>query len=593
MPKSVDEVFRDFVRFTGDGKPNEPVGKPLPIGDPSSGVHQPQKKDIREAIAPVFAASELAQAAMLDVQGASLYAASVPSLLANTTASYPAGTVFATREEGVSYKVAPTSATDHDATTAGGVKLYRLRPKRLIFAYSQSNFAGKATGTAWTQKPPENLRVWNGGNWAGDIAPPMGTAFLPAADFAPQVPIAYAAELARSRPEEDWFLVIVARGGTGIRAVAGTRYRFRSATTGNLASGDMRFNAGNTQIAYSETDIQGNVRFLGGASLGTSAFYPARIETTTDNGSRWIEFTPTAGATDAGDYRTQPVTVSGSANWPPPDGTDVTVFPTEPRMRTIIPTILTNAMNALKLSGEARKIDKLLIWPTEADINFPAPYRDVDFPWLMAFLAPYLAASTQVLMTLPWPYGGAGITLPRAEWWAAIRDIVAADPTRRTLVSLDTTGAAHWGDADNVHVLDPSREVIGGLMARSEMTGGVPPVSALSGFYTPAMTAVANVASVTPSEAMWMRIGQVVTVSGVVTVVPTAAGAGTEVRIPLPVPSDLAAAHQLAGVASTGAYADGAAGIQGDATNDAARLIFTSRGVTGALWSYQFSYRVR
>ena len=49
MPKSIDEVFRDFVRFTGDGLANEPVNAPLPIGDPSSGVHHPSKSDIRQA----------------------------------------------------------------------------------------------------------------------------------------------------------------------------------------------------------------------------------------------------------------------------------------------------------------------------------------------------------------------------------------------------------------------------------------------------------------------------------------------------------------------------------------------------------------
>lgn len=48
MAKTANEVFRDFVRFAGDGMPNEPAGHPLPIGDPSSGVHNLIKGDIRD-----------------------------------------------------------------------------------------------------------------------------------------------------------------------------------------------------------------------------------------------------------------------------------------------------------------------------------------------------------------------------------------------------------------------------------------------------------------------------------------------------------------------------------------------------------------
>lgn len=48
MPKSANEIWREFVRFTGDGLPGAPVGQPLPIGDPSSGVWNPSKKDIRD-----------------------------------------------------------------------------------------------------------------------------------------------------------------------------------------------------------------------------------------------------------------------------------------------------------------------------------------------------------------------------------------------------------------------------------------------------------------------------------------------------------------------------------------------------------------
>lgn len=47
MPNA-NEVFRDFERFTGDGKPNAPTGALLPVGDPRSGHHNLTKKDLRD-----------------------------------------------------------------------------------------------------------------------------------------------------------------------------------------------------------------------------------------------------------------------------------------------------------------------------------------------------------------------------------------------------------------------------------------------------------------------------------------------------------------------------------------------------------------
>lgn len=69
MAKTVNEVFRDHVRYTGDGLPNAPVGRPLPIGDPSSGVHNPPKADIREALGGVYEAAEQAAASAASATG--------------------------------------------------------------------------------------------------------------------------------------------------------------------------------------------------------------------------------------------------------------------------------------------------------------------------------------------------------------------------------------------------------------------------------------------------------------------------------------------------------------------------------------------
>jgi hypothetical protein len=70
----------------------------------------------------------------------------VATLLADTTLTYTAaqpgtvtaGDIIRTRAEGFSYEVAPSSATDHHVTTAGGVKLYRVYAPQLRAVSSQS-----------------------------------------------------------------------------------------------------------------------------------------------------------------------------------------------------------------------------------------------------------------------------------------------------------------------------------------------------------------------------------------------------------------------------------------------------------------------
>lgn len=148
MPRLVDKLIRDHVRYTGDGLPGEPANAPLPIGDPGSGVYNPTKRDLRDSIGDVEAdriraeaASALAVAAMTDAQGATMFAASRSALLANTETSIPAGAVFATRAEGFAYEVVTTG--EH-LTTAGGVKLRVLPGKD--GAYHLKAFGAKGDG---------------------------------------------------------------------------------------------------------------------------------------------------------------------------------------------------------------------------------------------------------------------------------------------------------------------------------------------------------------------------------------------------------------------------------------------------------------
>lgn len=121
MPTEADILFRDFVRYTGDGLPNEPVGRPAPIGDPASGTFDPPKKSFRDLGNIAVAAKDAAVAAAGEVLGAVYSTSDVQTLLA-ASQSFPAGTVFQTRAEGMAFEV-PTDPAPTDLTTAGGTRL--------------------------------------------------------------------------------------------------------------------------------------------------------------------------------------------------------------------------------------------------------------------------------------------------------------------------------------------------------------------------------------------------------------------------------------------------------------------------------------
>lgn len=54
----LNTAMRDFVRYTGDGLPGEPVGRPLPVGDPASGQFNPPKKQVRDALLAIAGAAD-------------------------------------------------------------------------------------------------------------------------------------------------------------------------------------------------------------------------------------------------------------------------------------------------------------------------------------------------------------------------------------------------------------------------------------------------------------------------------------------------------------------------------------------------------
>jgi hypothetical protein len=115
-----------------------------------------------------------------------------------------------------------------------------------------------------------------------------------------------------------------------------------------------------------------------------------------------------------------------------------------------------------------------------------------------------------------------------------------------------------------------------------------------SGTYTPTYTNVANVSASTSTSCQYMRVGNTVTVSGQITITPTASATLTSIRVSLPIASNFAFTRQCAGTFSAiaGTSATNAGRVQADATNDDALFDIVSQGTASWTHSFSFTYLV-
>jgi hypothetical protein len=116
--------------------------------------------------------------------------------------------------------------------------------------------------------------------------------------------------------------------------------------------------------------------------------------------------------------------------------------------------------------------------------------------------------------------------------------------------------------------------------------------SVLSGTYTPSLTNTTNVAASTAYQCQYIRVENVVTVSGQVAIDPTAAApTATVLGISLPIASNFSGPTNAAGTFSDGAGQHGR--IQADTTNDTLLLTFNASNTANALYSFQATYWVQ
>lgn len=112
-----------------------------------------------------------------------------------------------------------------------------------------------------------------------------------------------------------------------------------------------------------------------------------------------------------------------------------------------------------------------------------------------------------------------------------------------------------------------------------------------SGTYTPTLTGVANIAGSTAYTAQYMRIGNVVTVSGKADIQATAVTTNTRLGISLPIASAFANDYE-AGGAGAPFGASSAGRIAADVTNDRAEFSYISVDTNNRGFSFSFTYLI-
>lgn len=116
-------------------------------------------------------------------------------------------------------------------------------------------------------------------------------------------------------------------------------------------------------------------------------------------------------------------------------------------------------------------------------------------------------------------------------------------------------------------------------------------VATAAGTHTPTLTAAVNVAASSASAGQYLRVGNTVTVSGRVSVTPTAAGV-VQLGLSLPVASNFAAAGNAAGTATVqeAAYLPGL--VEADSVNDRVTLAFVATTNAARNVIFTYSYQV-
>jgi len=111
-----------------------------------------------------------------------------------------------------------------------------------------------------------------------------------------------------------------------------------------------------------------------------------------------------------------------------------------------------------------------------------------------------------------------------------------------------------------------------------------------SGTYTPTLTNTTNITASTAYQCQFMRVGNIVTVSGKADITATL-GLATQLDISLPIPSNFGAQEDCAGTASASAVNEQAS-MRGSVANDRAEVNYIAISLVSQPWYFTFTYEV-
>lgn len=131
-----------------------------------------------------------------------------------------------------------------------------------------------------------------------------------------------------------------------------------------------------------------------------------------------------------------------------------------------------------------------------------------------------------------------------------------------------------------------------GLHNNAMPPSGVASQFIASGTYTPSLTLVGNLDAVTPYKAQWLRVGNVVNVSGKIDADPTLAATATSAGISFPLATAISTPSDCSGVAASPTIAGQDAAITGSTTASIALMKWLSGDITNQPMHYLFQYEM-
>jgi hypothetical protein len=161
---------------------------------------------------------------------------------------------------------------------------------------------------------------------------------------------------------------------------------------------------------------------------------------------------------------------------------------------------------------------------------------------------------------------------------------INASTSGGVVTTADTSG--------NLNLQSNGTTIVALTSTGAAVTGTLSATNLLSGTYTPTLTNSSNIDASTAFTCQYIRVGNVVTVSGQLNIDFTSAATYTSLGMSLPIASDFANSSELGGVASSGVATVNTLGILADVTNNRAQFDGCSAATVNTAMRFSFTYLI-